>query len=191
MRSICTWAAACVLALGAPAAFASPLLMGATATATVSGPANAMLGADAGYAAGPGSNITLVTDDPLQQEFISDDFAIVVDIASNGRLTFSENSGTSAWMGVYEIVFSFSNAASFGSVVFDDLSQLASGSVTATMLSNASFRVVFDEVRFLGEFGSLGAAITAPAAVSAPGTLALAVLGLALCGLRRRSALAR
>lgn len=186
MRSLCTWAAACALATAAPAALSAPVLLGATATATVTGPASAMLGAAAAYTAGPGSNVTPVTDSVLDPEFISDDFAIVVDIGSDGRLLFTDNSGAGSWAGRYEMEFSFSGAALFGGIVFDDLAALTAGSASATLLSPSSFRVVFDGVQLGSAFAALGATVSGPAPVSAPGTLALAALALLFGGAQRR-----
>lgn len=191
MRSVCTWAAACALATAAPAALSAPILFGATATATASGPATSMLGAAAGYAAGPGSEVTVVTDSALDPEYISDDFALVVDIGSDGRLVFTDNTGVGEWTGRYEMEFSFAGAADFGGIVFDDLSALTSGSAVATLLSPSSFRIVLDGVQLSGGFASLGALISGPvAAVSVPGTFVLASLALVLVGLQRRGAAA-
>ncbi len=192
MKPLFTWAAACALATAAPAAWSAPVLFGATATATVTGPATSMLGAASGYAGGAGGNVTAVSDSAVDPEYISDDFAIVVDLGSDGRLSFVDNTGAGSWAGRYEMEFSFTGAAAFGGIVFDELSALSAGSAVATLLSPSSFRIVFDGVQLSGGFASLGATLSGPAAVSAPGTLALAAMAvLLMSGAQRRHAVAR
>jgi hypothetical protein len=193
MRSLCTWAAACAVLAAAPAAMASPLLNGSTVTAVVSGPATFMLGADNGYAAVAGSNVTAVTDSAIDPEFISDDFAIVVDISSDGRLAFIDNTGFGDWTGRYEFEFSFSGAAAaLASFVFEDLSALTSGSVLASVMSPTNVRVVFDGVQLGDAFLSLEARVgSAAATLGSPGTLGLAALALGLAAARRRGVATR
>lgn len=169
-----------IAALAAGAASAAPLLSGTVVTGSVTGPATALLGADGGYAAGPGSETTAVLDDAFAQEFISDDFALIVDFGTDGRIRFFDNSGTGQLTGSYELVFEFAGlAGALGGLQLDGAP--AAGSFSGELLGPSSVRFTLSDVDFGAAFGSLQATL-----VPEPGTLLLAGLGLSVLVRQRR-----
>lgn len=169
-----------IAALAAGAAQAAPLLAGTAVTGSVTGPASALLGADAGYAAGPGSETTTVLDDAFAQEFISDDFALIVDFGTDGGIRFFDNTGTGQLAGSYTLVFDFAGlAAPLGGLRLDGLP--LSGGFSGELLGPTSVRFTLSDVDFGAAYGSLQATL-----VPEPGTLLLAGLGLTVLVRQRR-----
>lgn len=168
-------------ALAAGGAHAAPLLDGALVTGSVTGgPATALLGADSGYAAGPGSETTAVIDDAFAQEFVSDDFALIVDFGTDGTVRFFDNGGSGLLAGTYEFIFDFSGLAGpLAGLVFGDAP--AGGSFSGELLGPASVRFVLSDVDFGSAFGSVQASL-----VPEPGTLLLAGVGLSVLVRQRR-----
>ncbi len=169
-----------IAVLAAGAAQAAPLLSGTVVTGSVSGPATALLGADGGYAAGPGSATTSVLDDAFAQEFISDDYALIVDFGTDGSVRFFDNTGTGLLAGTYELVFVFSGLVDgLGGPILG--AGPAGGSFSGERLGPDSVRFVLDGVDFGSAYGSLQATL-----VPEPGTLLMAGLGLSVLVRQRR-----
>jgi PEP-CTERM motif len=162
------------------AAHAAPVLAGSQVTGSVSGPATALLGADSGYSSDPGSNTTTVLDDAFAQEFISDDFALIVDFGSDGRVRFFDNTGSGQLTGHYELVFQFTGlAGALPGLLLG--SGPAGGLFSGELLAPDTVRFVLSDVDFGSAFGSLEATL-----VPEPGSLLLAGLGLAVLVRQRR-----
>ncbi len=186
LRGLALLGAGAVLALAlVQPAQAGVLSLGSQVTATANGDANALLGADSGYAAVAGGNTTTVSDTDL--EFLSADFAIGLDFFSDGRLDVYDNTGTGLLAGTTVLQFSFAGlAASLGAFSLGDLSQVAGGSITAQLLDGQTLQLTLTDVQFSSaNFSSFSAQVSS---VPEPTPLALLAAGLGLMAWRRRAA---
>lgn len=182
------------LALGLALTAAAATAAGVPAGTLLSGGAGTVLGADAGFAAVPGTETTALSDSDL--EFLSSDAAVGFDFFSDGRLVIFENTGNAALSGPFSFTFSFAGLMDdITSFVAADLSGLGQGgSYSLQVLDRQTVTLSFEDLVFRDAFGSFSTQIgTTPAAsVAAPSTLALVAGGLALlAGVRRTRQAAR
>lgn len=172
-------AAALLAAAGPAAAAPTPLPVGATVTALQDGQPS-LLGLDTGFAPGPGSNVVALTDGDL--EFLSADFAIALDLFSDGLVQLYDNGG-SGLAGTTVLQLAFSGLLAPLASVSVDAAALAGGSVAATLLDGHTLQLTLSDVQLAGGFGPLDIRLAVPEP-SPLALLAVASLGAAL--LRRR-----
>jgi hypothetical protein len=184
-------AAACLAALlaGVPAAAApTPLPVGTPVTVLHDGSAG-VLGLDTGFAAGPGSNASALTDTDL--EFLTADGLIAIDLFSSGRIDLYDNGGAGL-AGSTVLQLSFAGLLAPLSAAVLDLSALVGGSAQAMLLDGHSLQLTLTDLQFREPFGMLRVDVSA-ASVPEPAPLALlaaAALG-ALGALVQRRAVRR
>lgn len=174
--------------LTATQAGAAPIsLQGSTITGTYNGAAEGMLGLDQLFEAKPGSNTTAI--DPTDQggvEFLSADYLFGFDFSTSGQLTVMLNAST-ALPGDYRAVFDFGAALGqrIGGVTLLDTSAI--GSLPAfSVVNEHTIAIDLSSVTWNSEFGFFSAQIDAAAAVPEPGSIGLALAGVAGFALARR-----
>jgi hypothetical protein len=180
-------AAACLASLlaGAPAGAApTPLPEGTPVTVLHDGSAD-VLGLDSGFAAGPGSNVSALTDADL--EFLTADFMFGIDLFSSGRIDIYDNGG-SGLAGSTVLRLSFAGLLAPLSAAVLDVSALVGGTAQATLVDEHTLQLTLTDLQFREPFGILRVDISA-ASVPEPATLAL--LAAAALGMLGASALQR
>jgi hypothetical protein len=181
-------AAACLaLAAGGAQATADPL-HNAVITAAYNGDAAGMLGADHGFAADAGSNVSGLDPYLSNAEFISADYALVFDFAPNGHLTIYNNGPLAA--GSYSASFDFGAtlaAPITGFSVTD--AGVTTGTPVLTLVNNHTIAIDLSAVNWNGDYSPLETAITlqSPTApVPEPAAAWMLLAGLGLLGRLRR-----
>jgi hypothetical protein len=180
-------AAACLAALsaGAPAGAApTPLPEGTPVTVLHDGSAN-VLGLDSGFAAGPGSNVSALTDADL--EFLTADFIIGIDLFSSGRIDLYDNGGAGL-TGSTVLQLSFAGLLAPLSAAALDVSALAGGTAHAALLDDHTLQLTLTDLQFREPFGALRIDVTT---ASVPEPAPLALLAVAALGALAASALQR
>jgi hypothetical protein len=180
-------AAACLAALfaGAPAAAApTPLPEGTPVTVLHNGSAD-VLGLDSMFVAGPDSNVSALTDAEL--EFLTADFAIGIDLFSNGRIDLYDNGGAGL-AGTTVLQLSFAGLLAPLSAAALDLSALAGGTAEAMLLDDHTLQLTLTDLAFREPFGPLRIDV---AVASVPEPTPLALLAVAALGALGASALRR
>ncbi len=184
-------------ALTATQAGAAPIsLQGSTITATYNGSAEGMLGLDHWFAAEPGSNTTAIdsSDDPMNQEFITSDFWFAFDFSSTGRLAVTLNDDPANLpAGDYRASFDFgaSLAKPIGSFTLLDTGGIG-GLPALSVVNDHTIAIDLSSVTWNGAFSTFYAQIGDAAAVPEPGSIGLALAGVAgLAMSRRRKGVAR
>jgi len=179
MKTLLCAAALCAAALSANAADTLPA--GTLITGTLSGASTSLLGLDHEFAAEPGSNITALSGTEL--EYISADFALAIDLISDGGLLIYGNTDNGALPGNYVLSFSFAALPSaLISFALVDTSHVLSGSVSAQLLSGNSIQITLNNVVLDSPFSTIGA--QAVSAVPEPASWALIAAGLGIFALR-------
>lgn len=177
MRTL-TLAAALALAGALPATATT------TVTALLDGQPS-LLGWNHGYQSGAGSHIAELSDSEL--EFLSADYALGIDLFSDGLIRLYDNSG-SGNMADATLTLDFAGLpAAISGIALSESSQLGSGTVTATLLSPSSVSISFGSLSFTHDaYPSFDLQLSlAPVPESA--SIALFAAGLVgLAALRRR-----
>jgi len=180
-------AAACLAAslAGTPATAAlTPLPAGTPVTVLHDGNAD-VLGLDSGFAAGPGSNASALTDADL--EFLTADGLIAIDLFSSGRIDVYDNGGAGL-AGSTVLQLSFAGLPAPLSAAALDLSALVGGTAEATLLDARTLQLTLTDLQFREPFGLLRIDV---AAASVPEPAPLALLAVAALGALSASALNR
>lgn len=180
-------AAACLAALlaGAPATAApTPLPAGTPVTVLHDGSAG-VLGLDSGFAAGPGSNVSALTDADL--EFLTADGLIAIDLFSSGRIDVYDNGGAGL-AGTTVLQLSFAGLLAPLSAAALDLSALVGGTAEATLLDEHTLQLTLTDLQFREPFGMLRIDVSA---ASVPEPAPLALLAAATLGMLGASSLRR
>jgi hypothetical protein len=180
-------AAACLAALlaGVPAAAApTPLPVGTPVTVLHDGSAG-VLGLDTGFAAGPGSNASALTDTDL--EFLTADGLIAIDLFSSGRIDLYDNGGAGL-AGSTVLQLSFAGLLAPLSAAALDVSALAGGTAHAALLDDHTLQLTLTDLQFREPFGALRIDVTT---ASVPEPAPLALLAVAALGALAASALQR
>lgn len=175
-------------ALTATQAGAAPIsLQGSTITATYNGSAEGMLGLDHDFAAEPGSNVIAIDNaDPMGVEFLTGDYLFGIDFTSSGRLSVILN-GMIPEPGNYRMVFDFGAGLAQRIGGFTMLGISGTGVLPAlSVVNDHSIAIDLSSVTWNSEFGEFSAQIDAAAAVPEPGSLGLALAGMAGFALSRR-----
>lgn len=173
-------------ALATGQAYAAPIsLDNATVTATYHGATDGMLGLDAGYQPGPGSNTSHVDASVTGIEFISGDYLFAFDFAADGLLTVYNNMPLPTdGSPDYRFRFDFGNTlpAPIGSFALVDGS-MVDGLPGLSVIDGHSIALDLNGLSWNGDFASFTARIGAAEApagdVPEPASLALTMLGLA------------
>jgi hypothetical protein len=184
-------AAACLssaLAAGGAQAAADPL-QHAVITAAYNGDVGGMLGADHGFAAEAGSNVSGLDPYPSNAEFITADYALVFDFAPNGHLTIYNNGPLSA--GSYRASFDFGAtlAAPIVGFALADAG-VTSGTPVLTLVNPHTIAIDLSAVNWNGDYSALDTAITLQtptAPVPEPAAAWMLLAGLGLLGRLRRT----
>ena len=178
MKTLLCAAALCAAALSANAADTLPTLPdGTLITGTLSGASTSLLGLDHEFAAEPGSNITALSGTEL--EYISGDFALAVDLMSDGGLLIYGNTDNGALPGNYVLSFSFAALpAPLNSFALVDTSHVLSGSASAQLLSANSIQITLNNVVLDSPFSTISA--QAVSTVPEPASWALIAAGLGM-----------
>ena len=172
-------AAACAAAFSANAADTLPA--GTLITGTLSGASTSLLGLDHEFAAEPGSNVTGLSATEL--EYISADFALAIDLMSDGGLLIYGNTDNGALPCNYVLSFSFAALpAPLSSFAMVDTSHVLSGSVSAQLLSGNSIQITLNNVVLDSPFSTISA--QAVSTVPEPAHWALIAAGLGIFALR-------
>jgi hypothetical protein len=180
-------AAACLAALlaGAPAGAApTPLPEGTPLTVLHNGSAD-VLGLDSMFVAGPGSNVSALTDAEL--EFLTADFVIGIDLFSSGRIDLYDNGGAGL-AGTTVLQLSFAGLLAPLSAAALDLAALAGGTAEAMLLDDHTLQLTLTDLAFREPFGPLRIDV---AVASVPEPTPLALLAVAALGALGASALQR
>jgi len=175
--------AACLVAapLWPIAATAQALPNGTLITGTLTGQASGLLGADQGFAAVSGSNITHLAG---ELEFLSSDYALGIDFFGDGQVVFYNNTDALTLAGSYTLIFDFSGLDR-PLTGFTLGSGLAGGSVTASLLNEHSVSITLSDVAVAEVYGSFNGQLSV-SAVPEPGSVLLLMAGLGIvCALRR------
>lgn len=175
-------------ALTATQAGAAPIsLQGSTITATYNGSAEGMLGLDHDFAAEPGSNVIAIDNaDPMGVEFLTGDYLFGIDFTSSGRLSVILN-GMIPEPGNYRMVFDFGAGLAQRIGGFTMLGTSGTSVLPAfSVVNDHSIAIDLSSVTWNSEFGEFSAQIDAAAAVPEPGSLGLALAGMAGFALSRR-----
>lgn len=187
-RAGALWLAAAAAGSWAAPTPLPPLQVGTQVTALQDGAAD-VLGLDTAFAPGPGSNVTALTDTDL--EFLSADYAIGIDLFSNGLVQLYDNNGAGQFANTV-LTLAFAGLATPLGTVLVDSAALAAGTLDATLLDDHTLQLTLTNVRLVDAFGplslTLGAAVAAVPEPTPLALLAAAAAGAAL--LRRRSAAA-
>lgn len=177
LKSLLAGLLACSLTPGAA-------LAQTTVTALLDGQPS-LLGWDQGYQSGAGSHVVTLSDSEL--EYLSTDYALAIDLFNDGLIRFYDNSGSGSMAGAtLNLDFAGLGTAITG-IALQDLSQLGSGTVSATLLSPSSVIISFGALSFTSDaFPSFDLQLTL-APVPEPASIALFAAGLVgLAALRRR-----
>ncbi len=178
-----TTAAGIVLTLalaGGGAQAATDPLHNAVISASYNGDAAGMLGLDHGFNAEPGSNVSGLDPNNPGAEFLSADYLLAFDFASNGHLTILNNGAIGA--GNYSASFDFGAtlaAPIAGFSVVD--SGATSGAPVLTIVNNHTIAIDLSAVNWNGDFNALETAIVLQA-VPEPATAWMLLAGLAGLG---------
>jgi len=166
-------------AFAAGQATATPVLPEGT---SIIGDPTSLLGYDASlndYFAG---GISAVNEQNI--EFLTDDFALGIDFASDGLLRLWDNLGSGEDLFNYTLRFSFTGLDRWLSdIQLNDASGLASGDLRFSIIDDNTFELSLQDVQFVPGFSYADLGIS----VDEPSLLALFALGLAFTyGARRR-----
>jgi len=178
---------ALVLAQLAMPAFAAGLPTGTLITGSASGATDGLLGLDHLFVDEPGSNITALVDNDL--EYLTRDYAVMVDFFKNGNIVFSNNLDNSLTLaGSYTLSFSFAGLSQkIESFTLSDVSGVSGGTITPLVLSDNSISITLQEVSVSSRYGGFTAQVNLASPVPEPATALLTLAGLGLLALRRRS----
>lgn len=175
------WAALCL-----SAAQAATLPLGTVVSAQLNGSTETLLGAAAGYAPGPGSHLTPVRDDLGEAEFISDDFALILDFFSSGELRLYVNTDDAALAGERVFDFQFADLPqALNQAAFLDESALRSGSWELSLTGPDSLQLRVRDLQFSEPFSYLSLQLSS-ATVPEPASLALLGIAALVASRRRR-----
>ena len=177
-----TLAIAAALSAAALSAHADILPAGTLITGAVSGASTTLLGLDHSFADEAGSNITALSSTDL--EYLSGDYAIGIDLMTDGSVLLYGNTDSGALPGNYTLTFSFASLpTALTGFTLVDTSHITGGSVSATLLSANSIQFTLNNVTLDAPFSTITA--QAVSAVPEPATWTLMMTGLGLVALRR------
>ena len=176
-------------ALGQGSAHSAPVsLHTATITATYNGAADGMLGLDHAFAAGPGTNTSMLDPGGTGVEFFTSDFLFGIDFDASGALTVIANYAIVP--GPYSMRFDFGSGLAATPITAFTLAGVsgASGMPGLSIIDSHTIALDLSAMNW-SEFGSLTARIETAAAtavaVPEPGALAMVLVGLAALGFAR------
>lgn len=174
------WAALCL-----SAAHAATLPLGTVVSAQLNGSPEGLLGAAAGYAPGPGAHRTPVSDAADEVEYISADFALMLDFFSSGELRLYVNTDDAQLAGERVIDVQFADLPlALSRAEFLDLQALQAGRWSLSLSGPDSLRLELSDLQFSQPFSYLSVQLSSH---SVPEPAALALVGLAgLAAARRR-----
>lgn len=178
---------ALVLAQLAMPAFAAGLPAGTLITGSASGATDGLLGLDHGFNDELGSHITVLVDNDL--EYLTRDYALMVDFFKNGSIVFSNNLDNSLTLaGSYTLSFSFAGLSQkIESFTLSDVSGVSGGTITPMVLSDNSINITLQDVSVSSHYGDFTAQINLASPVPEPSAALLTLAGLGLLALCRRS----
>lgn len=173
-------------ALTASQAGAAPIsLQGTTIAGTYNGAASGMLALDNQFQ--PGSNTSTIDPNGWEEiEFFTADALFGIDFSNTGQFTIYTNAPVTV-PGDYRMVFDF--GAGLGQRIGGFTLLDTSGVDTLPLLSlvdEHTIAIDFSQVNWNSEFGTFSAQLDAAASVPEPGSIGLALAGLAGFALSRR-----
>ena len=179
MRTL-TLAAALALASTFPATAAT------TVTALLDGQPS-LLGWNQAFQSGPGSHIVELSD--IELEYLSADYALGIDLFSDGLIRLYDNSGSGSMVGATLTLDFAGLGAAISGIALSESSQISSGgnSVSATLLSPSRVSISFGSLSFTHDAYPTFDLQLSLAPVPEPASIALFAAGLVgLAALRRR-----
>lgn len=174
------WAALCL-----SAAQAASLPLGTVVSAQLNGSTETLLGAASGYAPGPDAFRTPVSDAADEVEYISSDFALMLDFFSSGELRLYVNTEDALLAGDRVFDFQFADLPqALSRAEFLDASALQAGRWELSLSGPDSLRLRVSDLQFSQPFSYLSLQLSSQS-VPEPATLALIGIA-ALAAARRR-----